>query len=118
METKTLHDHCAHRRSPTKLQGSEALVLINTSKKDRDDDDAAAKGFPRYVTRQEEGSPRRPPGRSGGTHGCRRVGVGQADRGFPRSQPSPRMLQSLPPNRPPSYATAVMKPPCRLTTTP
>ncbi|KAE8790410.1 F-box only protein 7 [Hordeum vulgare] len=45
-ETKTLHDHCAHRRSSTKLQGSEAPVPINTSKKDHDDD-AAAKGFPR-----------------------------------------------------------------------
>ena len=59
-ETKKLHDHCAHRRSPTKLQGSKAPVPINTSKKDRDEDDAAAKGFPRYTTRREERSPLTP----------------------------------------------------------
>ena len=67
---------------------------------------------------ERKGRPRRPPGRSGGTHQRRRVGVGQADRGFPRSQSSPRVLQSLPPNRPPSCATMVKKPPRRLTTAP
>ena len=41
--------------SSTRLQDFEAAAPINTSKKDRDDDDAAAKGFPRYTTRREEG---------------------------------------------------------------
>ncbi|EMS51420.1 hypothetical protein TRIUR3_35193 [Triticum urartu] len=36
-----------HWRSPTKLRATKAPVPINTSKKGRDDDDAAAKGFPR-----------------------------------------------------------------------
>jgi hypothetical protein len=55
--TKTTkpRDRCVHRRSPTKLRDSEAPVPINTSKKGRDDGDAAAKGFPRYTARREEG---------------------------------------------------------------
>ena len=71
-------------------------------------------------TRQGErkGSPRRPPERSGGTHMRHRAGVGHADRGFPRSQPAPRALRIPPPNQPPPYANAVMRPPRRLTMAP
>ena len=54
-KTKKPRDHCAHRRSPTMLLDSEAPVPINTSKKGRDDDDVAAKGFPRYSARRKEG---------------------------------------------------------------
>ena len=63
-------------------------------------------------------SPRRPPGRTGGTHRRHRAGVGHADRGFPRSQPAPRALRIPPPNQPPPCANAVMRPPRRLTTAP
>ena len=41
--------------SSTRLQDSEAPTPINTSKKERDDDDAVAKGFPKYMTMREEG---------------------------------------------------------------
>ena len=54
-KTEKPRDRCAHRRTPTKLLDSETSVPINTSKKGCDDDDAAAKGFPRYVTRRMEG---------------------------------------------------------------
>ena len=50
--------------------------------------------------------------------GATGAGVGHADRGFPRSQPAPRALQTQPPNQPPLCANAVMKPPRRLTTAP
>ncbi|XBI15508.1 hypothetical protein VPH35_057920 [Triticum aestivum] len=55
--TKTTkpRDRCVHRRSPTKLRDSEAPVPINSSKKGCDNDDAAAKGFPQYAARREEG---------------------------------------------------------------
>ena len=46
---------CAHQESSTKLQDSKALVPINTFKKECDDDDAAANGFPQDATRREEG---------------------------------------------------------------
>ena len=42
-------------RSSTRLQDSEAPAPINTLRKDRDDDDAVANGFPRYTTRREDG---------------------------------------------------------------
>ena len=54
-KTKKPCDRCTHRRSPTKLRASEAPVPISTSKKVRDDDDTAAKGFPWYAVRREEG---------------------------------------------------------------
>ena len=70
-ETKKLHDHCAHRRSPTKLQGSEVPVPISTSKKDRDELTKTTL-LPRVSPGTRRGErkcrPRRPPGRSGGTH--------------------------------------------------
>ena len=53
--TKKPRGRCTHQRSPTKLRASEAPVPIRTSKKGRDDDNAAAKGFPRYAVRKEEG---------------------------------------------------------------
>lgn len=54
-ETEKPRDCCAHRRTPTKLLDSETLVPINTSKKGHDNDDAAAKEFPRYAARGKEG---------------------------------------------------------------
>ena len=48
---KKPRDHCAHQDLPLGFKTPE----LNTFKKDRDDDDAAAKGFPRYTTRREEG---------------------------------------------------------------
>ena len=117
-ETKKLHGHFAHRGSPTKLQGSEAPVPISTSRGTATKTTLLPRVSPGTRRGERKGRPRRPPGRSGDTHRRRRVGVGQADRGFPRSQPSPRVLQSLPPNRPPTCATMVKKPPRRLTTAP
>lgn len=51
-KTKKHRNRCVHRRSPTKLRDSEAPAPINTYKKEHD---TAAKGFPRYAVRREEG---------------------------------------------------------------
>ena len=102
-------DRCDPRRSPTKLRDSELPVPNNTSKKGCDNDDTAAKGFPRYTARREEGKPRRPLGRSEGTLRRHRVSVGQANRDFSRSHPPPQALRSSPPNRPPPCANPNMK---------
>ncbi|EMS68695.1 Xanthoxin dehydrogenase [Triticum urartu] len=50
-KTKKPRDRCAHRRTPVKLHDFGMPAPSNTSKKGCNDDDAAAKGFPRYAAR-------------------------------------------------------------------
>ena len=117
-KTKKPHDRCAHRDLPLGSKNPKRRHLSTSPRRIATMMTLLARVSPGTRRGERKGSPRRPPERSGGAHRRHRAGVGHADRGFPRSQPAPRALRIPPPNQPPPYANAVMRPPRRLTTAP
>ena len=109
-KTKKPRDRCAHRNLPLGTKTPKRRHLSTPPRRIATMTTLLPRVFPGTRRGERKGSPRRPPGRSGGTHRRHRAGVGHADRGFPRSQPAPRALRSLPSNQPPSCANMVMRP--------